>query len=108
MSEARKQTLQIYNTVVLTLISLLLALAINSMVHVRHELNELKITTTVLNQRLDDFIQTQNNKNEMFHARIHNLEEGNVKATADRITKTEALAAIDNLRKWVERYYVRK
>jgi len=40
--------------------------------------------------------------------RIEALETGHATATADRITKTEALAAVDGLRSWVERYYQRK
>ena len=45
---------------------------------------------------------------EIYIAKIESLEEGTSTATADRITKTEALAAIDNLRMWVEKYYQRK
>ena len=40
--------------------------------------------------------------------KIDALELGNVKATMDRFTKTEAMDAMDAQRKWVEKYFERK
>ena len=45
---------------------------------------------------------------DIWQDRILALETGRARATEDRITKTEALAAVENLRRWVERYYERK
>ena len=40
--------------------------------------------------------------------RIYALEEGQHLSTHDRITKVEALEALDGLKKWVEKNYKRK
>ena len=53
-------------------------------------------------------IKADNVADDIWQARILALETGRVRATEDRITKTEALAAVENLRRWVEKYYERK
>ena len=53
-------------------------------------------------------IQSHETTANIWISRIEALEKGTTVATSDRITKTEALAAIENLRAWVEKYYERK
>ena len=42
------------------------------------------------------------------NTRMTLLETGQHEATMDRITKTEVYTALENLKKWVDRYYERK
>ena len=104
----RNPLLQIVNSIMLTIIAVFLGYLTNSISVIGKQQETLNVAIAVMNQRLESHIEIATNYKTQFDTRITNLEEGSVAATADRITKSEALAAIDELRRWVERYYERK
>lgn len=104
----RNPLLQIVNSIMLTVIAVFLGYLTNSISVIGKQQETLNVAIAVMNQRLESHIEIAGTYKDQFDERITSLEEGSVSATADRITKTEALQAIDELRKWVERYYERK
>lgn len=104
----RSPLLQIVNSVMLTIIAVFLGYLTNSIRDIGNQQETLNIAIAVMNQRFESHSEIATTYKDAFEVRIGNLEEGTVIATADRITKTEALQAIDNLRKWVEKYYERR
>lgn len=68
------------------------------------EVKALVVTTTINTQKIDSH-ETASSE---WKDRIEALENGSVRATQDRITKTEVLAMLDKQKEWVEAYYQRK
>jgi len=104
----RSPLLQIVNSVMLTIIAVFLGYLTDSISDIGNQQETLNIAIAVMNQRFESHTEMTTAQRIASEYRITNLEEGSVIATADRITKTEALEAIDNLRNWVEQYYERK
>jgi low affinity Fe/Cu permease len=96
------------NTIVLSVMTLIIttgvALMVDNTKSVSKKLDELVIQTTINSMKLE----AHNEEAGMWKNRIQALEEGKAEATMDRITKGEALDAIEDLKKWVDRYYERK
>jgi len=96
------------NTVALTIITLVITVGTSLMVDntkaTNKKLDELVIQTTINSMSL----QSHDAESLVWKNRIEALEEGRAEATMDRITKGEALDAIEELKKWVDRYYERK
>ena len=53
-------------------------------------------------------IHAHESESEIWKEAIKNLQNGTVAATQDRITKTEAYEALENLRKYMDKYFERK
>ena len=65
----------------------------------------------VMDSRMNGFviISTLNTERVLLHNdRLAELETGQHSATMDRITQTEAYQAVDNLRKYVDKYFERR
>ena len=96
------------NTILLSILTLVVSIASTVMVSNIGEMNDkldnLMIQTTVNSERINN----HNIESGEWKLRIESLESGAADATSDRITKTEALDAIERLREWVEKYYQRK
>lgn len=104
----RNPLLQIVNTIMLTIIAIFLGYLTNSIATIGKQQADLNVAIAIMNQRFEGHVILSQTYADDYGIRISNLENGSVMATTDRITKTEALEAIDNLRIWVERYYERK
>ncbi len=100
--------LQIVNSIMLTIIAVFLGYLTSTLRDIGTQQSDLNIAIAVMNQRYESHIAVAVDTRDHFESRVSSLEKGTVLATADRITKTEALAAIDGLRNWTERYYQRK
>ena len=92
----------------LTVIAIFLGYLTNSISEIGKRQETLNIAIAVMNQRFESHIEAAVQYRDEASIRLSDLEDGSVVATADRITKTEALEAIDELRKWVEKYYERR
>ena len=112
---SKDEILRTINTVLLSIIGIMITIGT---VWMRNMEVDRKADIREINNKMDGLmIATLTNSNaiqsheinaSIWKDRITALEEGTTVATADRITKTEALAAVSNLRKWVEKYYERK
>ena len=96
------------NTILLSIITVVMSVSATMLVGnvntVNQKLDTLMMQTAINSER----IMGHNAEADEWKTRIESLETGQVDATRDRITKTEALAAIEDLRTWVEKYYERK
>ena len=111
----KDELLRTANTVLLSVITVVITIAATMIIDSNKRLNDkidsLMIQVAVNSANLAGHeleagvwkSQIKNNSK-----KIDALEAGNVEATMDRITKTEALRAIDDQRKWVEKYFARK
>ena len=96
------------NTILLSILTIVISasssILISNVGDMNAKLDNLMIQTTVNSER----ITSHNAESREWKLRIESLESGASDATSDRITKTEALEAIERLREWVEKYYQRK
>ena len=103
------------NTALLTIIMSMLSvggIALNNSINKTNEKYDLMDAKfDVMDSRMNGFviISTLNTERVLLHNdRISELETGQHSATMDRITKTEAYEAVDNLRKYIDKYFERR
>jgi low affinity Fe/Cu permease len=112
---SKDEILRTINTVLLTAIGIII---LNASVWIRNMEVDRKDDIASINMKMDNImIAALTNTNsiaaheksaQVMINKIQALDEGTSIATADRITKTEAIEAIEYLRRWVEKNYERK
>ena len=99
------------NTILLTIMSIILIYVGASITNLTKAQNNMRIEIALIGKAVLDHSEEseywkgiiQENQDD-----IQDIKLGNVSATSDRITKSEALAANESLRKYIEKYYQRK
>lgn len=96
------------NPILLTVVALLLGGMLTIFWDFRKDVTE-TLDILVIQDAIGRTIAAQDDKRtDLLGVRISKLENGQAIATRDRWTKTEALAAHDKERVWIEKYFERK
>ena len=99
------------NTILLTIIGLILLYGVSSVRTLAKAQTNMQIEIAVIGKAFLDHNDEADYWKELIGKNtdeVTDLKLGNVQATADRITRKEALEAIDQLRRYVEKTYQRK
>jgi hypothetical protein len=103
-----KENVHLINSALLATITVIISaiggILVSSMNGINEKMDSLMMQTTINSER----IYGHNKDSEEWKSRILALEKGESNATSDRITRSEALKAVEDLRLWVEKYYVKK
>ena len=96
------------NPILLSVLVLLIGGMLTIFWDFRKDVNE-KLDTLMIQDALGRAMALQDDKRtDLLGVRISKLENGQAIATRDRWTKTEALAANEKERVWIEKYFERK
>ena len=99
---------KIANTIMLSVITIIITVGTSLIVSGMTKLSE-KLDNIVVQSAVNSIeIKAYNIEAEIWKDRIVSLETGQSIATSDRITRTEAMQAIDDIKNWVDKYYARK
>lgn len=105
---SREDIMRTINTVLLSVITIVLTVGATMIIDSTKRLND-KLDNVIIQVTMNSAkLEGHNQEASIWIDRIQALEKGEAEATMDRITKSEALEAIDDLKKWVDRYYARK
>ena len=100
----KNKVFQYVNTFLLSAIMILMTYGSVTIRTVLNNQNDQNVTIAVMSSNL-----TSLNDNDVdYNDRLKKIETGQIAATADRITKTEALAAIERLRDYIDKNFQRK
>lgn len=111
MEKAVSDMAKYINTILLAMITMVVTYGVTTVNKFANELNDLQITVAVLSESvLTHNIQAGKyiEQIEDHETRIVELETGSAFATRDRMTKSEVLEALENLKDWVDENYERK
>ena len=96
------------NPILMTIITILISLMVTTFFRFKKDVNE-KLDVLMIQSAIDRTINDNASDNsDLLQLRIDRLETGQVIARRDRITKTEALKAIEKQKIWIEKYFERK
>lgn len=108
MTENQKESvndkLKYFNTVLLTVISLLMLYGVASIKSIQTEQAKSTIDIAVVKTMM----QTYNRDIDELKVEVHDLKTGNADATKDRITRGDANKIHDELKDWVNQRFERK
>ncbi len=99
---------KIATTIMLSVITIIITVGTSLIVSGMTKLNE-KLDSIVVQTAVNAIeIKSHNIEAEIWKDRIVSLETGQSIATSDRITRTEAMRAMEDMKEWVDKYYARK
>ena len=99
------------NTILLTIMSIILIYVGSTMRSLTISQQNMRIEVAIIGKAVIDHNEESlywKDKIETNENDIQDIQLGNISATSDRYTKTEALEALEDLKSYVERYYARK
>ena len=104
----KDELMRTINTILLSIITIVITVGATLIVDSTRRLND-KLDSLMIQVAINTAnLKAHDVESQLWKDKITALETGQAEATMDRITKTEALNAIDDLRVWVDKFYERK